>query len=189
MSKNYKKKIALKGNKNIDSIKYYNAISEGYEELHRTEQINKLLIARELLKLKKEDSLLDVGSGIGLSSEVFDCKITLLDNSINLLKLAKKRIKNKNNINLVLSNAEKMPFKNKEFDAVICITAIHNFSNPDKALGEILRVTKDIEKNIVISILKKSSKNNELVKMIKKFFKIEKVVDEGKDLIFLLSKK
>ncbi|MGB9748803.1 MAG: class I SAM-dependent methyltransferase [Candidatus Woesearchaeota archaeon] len=176
-------------NKKVVSKNYYDCISNGYEELYKQEQIKKLLIVKGLLNLKKEDSLLDVGSGIGLSAEIFDCKITMLDNSRELLRVAESKILDKSRIDLVLGKAEKMPFNNEKFDAAICITAMHNFSSPSKALREIRRVTKKKKGNIVISVLKKSKKREKIIKLFERCFKIKKIVDEINDLIFCLERK
>jgi ubiquinone/menaquinone biosynthesis C-methylase UbiE len=189
MPKKITKNRRSKAPKTVSSSFYYNSISNSYEELHEQEQMRKLLIAKEFLNLKKEDSLLDVGSGIGISADIFDCKITMLDNSKELLRIAKSKLSNNDTVNLVFGNAEKMPFGNKEFDAAICITAIHNFSSPSKALKEILRVTKNGNNNIIVSVLKKSSKREKIIKLLEGYFEIKGIVDEKKDMIFCLEHK
>ena len=45
---------------------YYDAISEGYDDLHGEEQENKLAIIKEKLKIGEKDLLLDVGCGSGI---------------------------------------------------------------------------------------------------------------------------
>lgn len=174
---------------NINLGNYYDQISNGYEELHKQEQTNKLRIAKGMLNLNRDDWLLDVGAGTGISTEIFDCRITLLDSSKRLLDIARKRVnivKNKGKVEFVLADAENMPFRDKTFDAAICITSIHNFSNPSKALEEIMRVTKNRKENIVISVLKKSRKREIIIGLLESYFKVRKVIDEKNDLIFLL---
>lgn len=151
---------------------FYSQISRGYDELHREEQLKKLNIIKNNLKIKDNDSLLDVGCGTGISSD-FDCKVIGVDPSIKSL--------NKNKKIKINSVAEKLPFKDNTFDFVISITAIHNFSSIEKSLEEMKRVGKD---KFVFSVLKKSEKFNEIENLIKKYFKIYKVVEDDKDLIF-----
>ncbi len=81
----------------------------------------------------------------------------------------------------IQSYAENLPFKDKCFDKVISVTAIHNFKNIRKGLEEIKRVSK---KDVALSILKRSTKIAEIKECIKKLFKITKKIEEDKDIIF-----
>ncbi len=156
---------------------YYNKISKGYNELYKEEQLKKLGIIKNNIKIKNGDLLLDVGCGTGLSSD-FGCKVIGIDNSLELLKLNNKK-------NKVMSCAENLPFKDNIFDYVVSLTAIHNFSNIEKSLKEMKRVGKN---NFAFSILKKSKKLNEIKTLIKKYFKVNKIIEEDKDLIFFCEK-
>lgn len=155
-------------------MSFYNQISKGYDELYGEEQFKKLDIIKNNLDIKKNDLLLDVGCGTGISSQ-FNCKVIGLDPSIKLLKF-----KNKAKINSV---AEKLPFKDNIFDFIISITAIHNFQDIEKSFKEIKRVGKN---KFVFSILKKSKKFDEIENLIKKYFNIEEIIEEDKDAIFFL---
>lgn len=154
-------------------MEYYNAISEGYDELHKEEQLNKLSVIKTYVKIKKNAKMLDVGCGTGISSE-FNCNVTGIDPSLSLLTLNKNK-------NKIAGMAESLPFKDSSFDYVVSITAIHNFSNIKKSIGEIKRVGKE---EFVFSVLKKSKKFDAIKDLIKKSFKIGKVIEEGKDMIF-----
>ena len=156
---------------------YYNKISKGYNELYKEEQLKKLGIIKNNIKIKNGDLLLDVGCGTGLSSD-FGCKVIGIDNSLELLKLNNKK-------NKVMSCAENLPFKDNALDYVVSLTAIHNFSNIEKSLKEMKRVGKN---NFAFSILKKSKKLNEIKTLIKKYFKVNKIIEEDKDLIFFCEK-
>ena len=103
-----------------------------------------------------------------------------IDNSEELLK--------KNPYKTIKSDAEQLPFKDKEFDFITCVTAIHNFTNNKKALDEMNRVIKEKGK-IVITILKKAKNFNEIKKNIKEKFNVIKEVNESKDKIIFLNKK
>jgi len=157
---------------------YYNEIAKGYEELHGTEQKFKLEIIKKYIKPKKNELLLDVGCGTGISSE-FDCKVIGVDPSNGLIN------ENKNK-NKVLANGENLPFSTKKFDYVVSITSLHNFQDIKKGIIEIKRVGK---KMFVFSILKKSNKFLMIEKEIKKHFLIKKKLDADKDLAYLCNRK
>ncbi|MBU3941521.1 MAG: class I SAM-dependent methyltransferase [Nanoarchaeota archaeon] len=155
-------------------MNYYNLISNSYNELHKEEQLKKIRIIKDNLKLKKQDLLLDVGCGTGIFAEEFNCIKIGVDPAINLLNQGK-------NAFYIQASAENLPFKDNSFDTVISITAIHNFKDIRKCLEEIKRVSR---KNIALSILKRSAKINEIKDNIKKSFKITKTIEENQDIIF-----
>lgn len=121
---------------------YYDIIAKNYDELHKEEQLNKLYIIKNSIKICKNTKVLDVGCGTGISSRL-DCLVVGIDPSIELLK------QNKNSQKL-LSIAESLPFKNSTFDYVVSVTAIHNFKNIIKSVQEMKRVGR---KNFVFSVL------------------------------------
>ena len=86
------------------------------------------------------------------------------------------------NKNLIHGYAEKLPFKNKSFDVIVSVTAIHNFKDQEKALDEMLRIGK---KTIVITLLKKAQKYKKIKDLIYKKLKNVKEIDEEKDTIFI----
>jgi len=153
---------------------YYNSISRSYNKLYREEQLNKIRIIKNNLKLKKQDFLMDVGCGTGIFAEEFNCVKVGVDPAINLLNQGKNAL-------YIQAYAENLPFKDNSFDVVISVTAIHNFKNIKRGLEEIKRVSR---KNVVLSILKKSAKINEIKDNIQKLFKITKTIEENQDIIF-----
>ena len=163
-------------------MNYYNEISEGYEELHKQEQLKKVKIIKKYLKVSKSDKLLDVGCGTGLTTSSWRCKRYGIDPAENMLKKAKL----KNKIIYKKASAEKIPFKNHLFDVVVSITAIQNFDNIEKGLKEIKRVGKN---KFVLSFLKKSKKRNEINKLIRRYFKVREIIEEERDLIYIINRK
>jgi len=153
---------------------YCNSISRSYNKLYREEQLNKIRIIKNNLKLKKQDFLMDVGCGTGIFAEEFNCVKVGVDPAINLLNQGKNAL-------YIQAYAENLPFKDNSFDVVISVTAIHNFKNIKRGLEEIKRVSR---KNVVLSILKKSAKINEIKDNIQKLFKITKTIEENQDIIF-----
>jgi len=155
-------------------MNYYNSISGSYNKLHKREQLNKIRTIKNNLEIKKQDFLLDVGCGTGIFAEEFNCIKIGIDPSIDMLKQGK-------NAFYIQAYAENLPFRDNSFDKVISVTAIHNFKNIRKGLEEIKRVSR---KNIALSILKRSSKINEIKNHIEELFKITKIIEENKDIIF-----
>ena len=156
---------------------YYDKISKSYDELHSEEQKKKFEIVKSKINIPKNAMILDVGCGTGISSD-FDCFVVGIDPSIELLKLNKTSKK-------TLAKCEFLPFKSHFFDFVVSLTAIQNFDDIDLALKEITRVGKN---NFVISALKKSSKIGRIRESISKYFSIQEIFEEEKDIIFFLGK-
>lgn len=104
----------------------------------------------DLLKLKKEETLLDVGCGTGtlviIAKETSpEAEITGIDIDERVLRIAREKIlKKRLEIKIIESNAEKLPFKNNSFDAIVSSLVFHHLPKEVKiaALGEIYRVLK-----------------------------------------------
>ncbi len=156
---------------------YYDEISAGYEELHREEQLKKVELIRKYLKVNPSDKLLDVGCGTGLTTSPWECKRYGVDPAPRLLE----RVCCKDKIEYKLAPAEKIPYPNDFFDVVISITAMQNFRDIEKGLSEIKRVGKN---RFVLSFLKKSAKKEMVDRLIRKLFKVERVLEEEKDMIY-----
>ncbi len=157
-------------------MEYYDIIAPGYDELHKEEQLKKYRLIQKNLGIGEENTLLDVGCGTGFSSEIFNCRIIGIEPSREMVK----KNKTSENSELFQGRAEHLPFKDGIFDVIICVTAIHNFENPRKALEEMKRVGKG---KGAITILKKAKKAKELRTLVQDFFNIDKVVEEDKDSI------
>ena len=110
---------------------YYDEISSGYEELHKEEQLKKVRLIAEHLKVKKNDKLLDVGCGTGLTTESWHCKRYGIDPAPKLLERARE----KEEIEYKLAAAEQIPYPEDFFDIVISITAIQNLKDIEKGLN------------------------------------------------------
>lgn len=161
---------------------YYDEISLGYEELHKEEQLKKIRLIKKYFKVKPSDKLLDVGCGTGLTTEAWECKRYGVDPAPKLLA----RARGKGEIEYKLAAAENIPYPDNYFDAVISVTAIQNFKDIEKGLSEIKRIGKN---RFVLSFLKKSEKREKIINLIRKYFKVEKGIEEEKDLIYLCCKK
>lgn len=120
-----------------------------------------------LLNLKKEDKILDAGCGSGRFLTYFsnlDAFVVGVDASSSMLKRAKKRTYNSNNIFLVQGDIMNLPFRHKSFDAVVSISTLQNLptekycivnEEPCKsAIKEFARVLKN-DGQVIISFLNK----------------------------------
>ena len=152
---------------------FYKIISKGYDGLYGEEQKIKVEAIKQNFNINKDDFLLDVGCGTGLSSD-FNCKVIGIDPSMELIR--------QNNKDKIVARAENIPFRNKVFDKVISVTSLHNFESIGKGIREIKRVGKN---HFAFSILKKSKNFDLMEKEIKKNFKVSKIIDGKKDLILI----
>ncbi len=154
----------------------YDSIAGSYNELHGEEQLKKLSIIKKNIRTGKKTKILDVGCGTGISSD-FECFVIGIDQSFGLLKY-NKHLK-------ILGVAEKLPLKDNSFDYIISVTSVHNFSDIAQSINEMKRVGK---KNFVFSVLKKSSKFGIIKRAIESNFKLNREMEEEKDVIFFCSK-
>lgn len=153
---------------------YYAQIAQGYEELHREEQLGKLKRVLERVPYQKTDKVLDVGCGTGLSSLLFSCQKFGVDPEFELLQQARSRMP------VVQGVAEHLPFRDNAFDIVICLTALHNFTDPERALLEMKRVGTG---RFAISILKRAKAFDTLMKLVSQTFTVKEMLEDPKDII------
>ena len=156
----------------------YSKFSDSYNELHGEEQLKKLRAVMKSVQFNPAKKLLDVGCGSGIGTSLIKCRKAGIDPCIELLTLADKPLIK------VLGCAENLPFKDKQFDFVISMTAIHNFTDIKKALLEMKRVAKDV---VIISVLKRSRRFREIEGLIMDIFFLTCTLDDDKDMIYLLS--
>ncbi|MEM3126692.1 MAG: class I SAM-dependent methyltransferase [Candidatus Woesearchaeota archaeon] len=159
---------------------YYDEIAHSYNELHGEEQKKKVKIILDYFKKQKislnKKKILDVGCGTGIATKEFS---TIgIDPSIKLLQ--------KCGFPVVQGKGERLPFADKSFDIIICLTAIHNFDDWKKGIAEIKRVTKKIA---IISVLKKAKQMDLIAREIKKQFKKINEIEEEKDIILFCERQ
>ncbi|WP_103070062.1 class I SAM-dependent methyltransferase [Aquimarina sediminis] len=118
----------------------------------------------DALDIKTNDHILEIGMGNGFFvKDIFDVNHNIkykgCDYSDEMVtrskKLNERWVKN-GKADFLLSNADKLPFKDSEFDTVFTINTIYFWDNPERILNEIRRVLKPDGK-IVISLRPKSS--------------------------------
>lgn len=111
--------------------------------------------------------ILDVGIGTGLFLDkvVKQWKLIGIDLSLRMLHKAKKRAKNNTKVELVLADADYLPFKERIFQIVTTFTLLQNVPDPLKTIKELKRVSDNL---VAITILKKKIDERALRKFLKK---------------------
>lgn len=109
---------------------------------------------KQIIKRLNGNSFVDIGCGDGdliktISDLSYLKKIKGTDLSKIRLQNTRKKIKNKNGIELIKTDIYNTPFKNQEFDIVACLEVIEHVKNIKKALRELQRIAK---KYVVISV-------------------------------------
>lgn len=126
------------------SRKGYNKWFTGHEADVFMEEIEYYKVIGSLLKGKKS---VDIGCGYG-ALETFSADTVGVDFSEKAIQIAKKRgIKH-----LVKAPAEKLPFKDNEFEVAVSIGVLEHVENIDKAIAEMVRVS-EIQINVVHAAL------------------------------------
>ncbi len=153
---------------------YYSDIAEGYDNLHREEQLKKLKLLAKYFKPKGR--MLDIGAGTGISTKFFrNVEAVALDPSEGMLK----HYVGEN----AVGDAEHIPFPDKSFDSIISITALHHVKDAGKAAAEIRRVAKE-DAVFAFTILKKAKNADELREKLKKEFGLEEIEEEKDYILF-----
>lgn len=99
--------------------------------------VSKIDEIQKVISINKEDTLLDVGCGNGFFSYYFDkiCDTTGIDYSEKMIEL--NPIKNK-----YIMDANNLKFKDNSFDIVFCHAFLHHLDIIDKAIEEMIRVSR-----------------------------------------------
>ena len=160
-------------------MSYYDAIAPGYNQLYKEEQERKLRLIVQHANITPEQKLLDVGCGTAFSFDLFPCQCTGVEPSAGLISESKHKER------IVQASAENLPFADDFFDVVVCVTAMHNFSDLERALKEMARVGKD---QWIFSLLKKSYLCDRMAASIRKCFQVYREIDEGRDLLLFCKK-
>lgn len=97
----------------------------------------------EEISAKPFASLLDVGCGTGiiLSRITIKSKLCGIDLCSQMISRAKETLKDR--AELVVGDAESLPWKARTFDTVCCTFSFHHYPNPEKVLSEMNRVLRD----------------------------------------------
>ena len=99
----------------------------------------------KIIKPKSTDKVLDLAAGSGDITKILkkqsDCHCILFDASLEMIKQAKKKLRN-HDLTFICGKCEKLPFKNNFFDYIIVSFGLRNFSDLKNSLVQIRRVLK-----------------------------------------------
>jgi len=163
-----------------------------YDLRYSEEQGRKFCAALSRVSFFQDDLILDAGCGTGLLLEKISSCVGVavgLDLSIGLISWARSKLKECQNIVLILSDADYLPFRQRIFDKLFAITLLQNIPNPKKALSEATSVTRQ-EAMIVVSGLKKKYSKEDLTTLIASVgLTLQELVNgELKDLVAICRK-
>lgn len=140
--------------------RYYSARAKDYDRQKirtwKTGQGFGTEIVREMLKALKDchgKTLLEIGVGSGRNAlpilEKIKPRAIGLDISKEMLMLAQKKVSLlKGYFELVLGDADHLPFSDKSFDAIVCVSTMHYFGRPEENLRTFSRLLR--EKGVLV---------------------------------------
>jgi len=165
----------MSGGKVILGAEYRGAKAAKYEEIRKDKKKWKDeedTIQLYIRDLPKGSKVLDVPVGTGRMLKFFDkCgfEVTGVDTSEEMLALAGKlRVKN---VNLEVGDATKLTYKNKSFDAVLCLRLLHLV--PEKTMQTIVtELTRVAKKMMIVTVQMRSEyyEGNDTVTHVDKKF-------------------
>ena len=140
---------------------YYDRLAPWYDWLARSE-LPLILSGLEMLNLKPDESLLEIGSGTGraLQERIKSSPQVLtagLDLSWKMLRTARKRLKHTGDsltINLVQGSGSALPLGSNSVDTIFCSFTLELFDTPllPQVLEEIHRTLKPDGRLVVVSL-------------------------------------
>ena len=173
----YKKRIMSKYNE-PDYVKIYDS---RYNSIQSEKYVTILpYIENQAIRI------LDVGIGTGLFLDKVAKQCTLIgtDISLRMLHIAKRRAKKHSNKELILADADYLPFKEQMFHVVTTFTLLQNMPNPIETVKELIRVSDQL---IAITVLKKKINASSLKKILQKSgLKKYKIIERRSEDVFAI---
>lgn len=166
---------------------------ELYDLRYTGEQEEKYTWVLSKLRVREQDIIVDVGCGTGLFLQTFQNYQTDavgLDLSVNMISWAKGKLQKSNNVHLVLSDADYLPFKTEVFSCFFAFTLLQNVPNPHLTLAEALLVTKK-RAPVVISGLKRRYESEQFFSMLRSsgLRIVRKSNEQSKDYIAICARE
>ncbi len=164
-SDNYKDKISRVYRSKEEAEKAYSRMSRTYDLFAGTSEAKYRDMALKHLNIKAGEVVLEIGFGTGHSLKQMarlageNGKIYGIDISSGMLKVARKRLYGAellDRVELTCSDAEKLPYDNRKFDAVFMSFTLELFDTPEIPiiLNEIRRVLKPMGRLGIVSMSK-----------------------------------
>ena len=144
------------------SREYFEVIQDEWDRI-RKHYIDDALTGIVVSSLVTKDAVAaDIGTGTGgilLALADSAGKAIGVDRSEKMLKICKKRIKEKGlqNVELRSGDAEKLPIGDEECDTAFCSMLLHHLAEPKVGLNEMTRITKPGGKVVISDLVKHSN--------------------------------
>ena len=130
-----------------------------YEDWYHTQRgswiaEHEFKLMMDMLKPRPDDNLLDVGCGTGYFSRRFAQQgmcVTGIDPDESMLDYARHQL---GDVNYIKGDAQRLPFNDNSFDYCVAVTSLCFISDPEKALGEMWRVSR---KGVLLGLLNRNS--------------------------------
>ena len=143
--------FVIKMNKK-ENIEFHRRSKEDFKDFIKKLELQALETAEERIPLylevglKGAENILDVGCGSGTVTKdiahLTKGKVIGIDGSSDMIEVAKNILKDYKNVELYVSSAETIPFRDNTFDIVTCNLFFMWVDNPQKVINEMTRVTK-----------------------------------------------
>ncbi|MGM5484908.1 MAG: class I SAM-dependent methyltransferase [Nanobdellota archaeon] len=157
---------------------FYDAIASGYDELHGDEQKRKLDFIFSKVSIGIGEKVLDVGCGTGIAQKYIEDRFGAdtfgVDPSEGLLA--------KNPCKCRKASAESLPFGDGDFDIIISLTALQNFSDLRQGLSEMRRMGR----RFILTYLKSVKDAGNIEGVVREIFPDAVRYDQGKDVVFIV---
>lgn len=144
----------------MESWKIFDQIAENYDRINRVLSLGMDKgWRRKLIKSlpdKKNMEILDLATGTAdqllslLNSGASIQKAYGIDLSKEMLEIGRKKIADRDNVELLVADAQKLPFKENTFDAATFSFGIRNVPDPLQSLKEIYRTLKPSGKCLIL---------------------------------------
>jgi len=163
---------------------YYSTISAGYDELYGEEQSAKLGEVLKLLRFEGDDLVLDVGCGTGLITKRIGERVGRavgIDLSREMVERGRR-----SGLELLVCDAEALPFRGRAFDKVVSFTVLQNLADPSGALGEMGKVCRGL---MALTVLKEGWSPQRVERLVGRYLSPNRVLELEKDLLCIGSIK
>lgn len=145
----------------IENVESHKRSKEDLDDFIKKLELQAIETAEERMPLyhkigvKDADSILDVGCGTGMVTRdiahLTKGRVMGLDGSEDMIKVAKKILKDHKNVELKVGDAESLCFDDDCFDIVVCNLLLMWADDPQKVVCEMARVCK--HKGVVLASL------------------------------------
>lgn len=139
------------------NLKAFDKVHKHYDNFINLFNLNKMYEIKDVLELKGDEVVVDIGGGIGRLAEYLSqsCKgVYILDESEGMISKVKANPK----VVAVLGNALETPFESGSFDIVIMSDVLHHIEKQSALMKEISRILKKNGSLLIMDFEKKHIK-------------------------------